>query len=211
VTAKIVTPTIGAEKFRQLASRLKKPASLFGEIAGMLEFETEANFEAEGRPDWMPLTAATKRDRLKRQKGKSLLNILQDEGFLASSVSSISGDDWALVGAGGNASDYALIQQVGGTIDRAAYSTKTTLRTDAKGELLRQPKDKRLAVFAKTKGADAHKRVRETWSEVGPFSIDIPARPYLPFKGSLDNAELQPQAEAKLIDIVSNFLEAPFE
>lgn len=202
----IITPKAGAEKFRQLAARLEKPASLFIEVAGMLEAETEANFEAEGRPDWMPLSDATKSDRMKRNNGSTVLKILQDRGILAASVNGDHGDNWAMISAGGAASDYALIQQVGGTINRAPYSTKTRLRTDAKGNLVRQGKDKRLSVFAK----DSHKRVRETWSEVAPFSIDIPARPYLPFYGSIDNATLQPQAETKLLEIVSSFLEAPF-
>ena len=202
----IITPKAGAEKFRQLAAQLDKPTSLFVEIAGMLEAETEANFQAEGRPDWMPLSDATKRERMKRNNGSTVLKILQDRGILAASVAGDHGENWAMISAGGAASDYALIQQVGGTIERAPYSTKTRLRTDAKGNLVRQGKDKRLSVFAK----DSHKRVRETWSEVAPFSIDIPARLYLPFFGSVDNATLQPEAEAKLLDIVTGFIESPF-
>lgn len=200
----IISPKAGAEKFRQLASQLKKPAEMFLEVAGMLEAETEANFEAEGRPDWVPLSIATKRERLKRNGGSTVLKILQDRGILAASVAGDHGDNWAMISAGGAASDYALIQQVGGTIERAAYSTKTRLRTDQKGNLLRQPKDKRLAVFAR----DSHKRVQESWSEVGPFSIDVPSRPYLPFYGKLESATLQPEVETKLIDIVTSFIEA---
>ncbi|WP_234082298.1 phage virion morphogenesis protein [Azonexus sp. R2A61] len=204
--ATTITPKVGADKFRQLAANLEKPASLFIEVAGMLESETEENFASQGRPDWIPLADSTKRSRLKRNNGSSLLQILQDRGILGASVAGDSGDDWAMISAGGAASDYALIQQVGGTIERAPYSTKTRLRTDAKGNLLRQPKDKRLAVFA----SDSHKRVRESWSEVGPYSVDIPARPYLPFYGSVEDATLQPQAEVKLIAIAIRFLEAPF-
>ena len=203
----VINSAAATEQFRQLASKLDKPSSLFAEVAGMLEAETEANFESEGRPDWVPLAESTKRERLKRNNGSSLLKILQDRGILGSSVSGDHGDDWAMISAGGAASDYALIQQVGGTIERAAYSAKTRLRTDGKGELLRQGKDKRLAVFA----SDTHKRVRESWSEVGPFSIDIPGRPYLPFFGSLADATLQPSAERKLIDIAVAFLGSGFE
>lgn len=153
----------------------------------------------------MPLAASTKRERLKRNRGSSVLKMLQDRGILAASVSSDFGPDFAEVGAGGAASAYAGLQQFGGTINRAAYSTKTRLRTDSKGELLRQGKDgkkKHLAVFAK----DSHKRVKETWNEVGPYSFRVPARPFLPISGPADHMTLQPVAEEKVLDIVGDWL-----
>lgn len=131
--------------------------------------------------------------------------ILQDRGILASSVSSEYGANFSLVGAGGAAKDYAAAQQFGADIDIPARSVKTRLRTDQKGNLLRQGAEwtkKNLAVFA----SDDHKRVRESWSEVGAFSIHLPARPYLPFRGAGADATLQPSAETKLIDIVSDVL-----
>lgn len=201
----MLTVQINAEnasaRLETLGRTLADSTPLFQRIAGMLEEETEANFSAQGRPDWVPLSAATREERLKRNRGSSVLMILQDRGILAASVSSDYGPDFALIGAGGAAKDYAAIQQFGGTINRAAHSTKTRLRTDSKGELLRQGangRKKNLAVFAK----DSHKRVQEKWSEVGAFSIEIPARPYLPFLESPENATLQPEAERKLLDIL---------
>lgn len=187
------------------ASGLHDGTKMYGEIAGMLEAETETNFALEGRPDWVPLSEATKQARLKRNRGSTLLKILQDRGFLAASVTTDHGADFAMVGAGGAASEYAGVHQFGGTINVPGRSVKTRLRTNKAGELLRQGAEgnkKNLAVFAK----DSHKQVRETMSEIGPFSIEMPARPYLPFSGSATDAKLQPSAEAKLIDIVATVL-----
>ncbi|WP_373559874.1 phage virion morphogenesis protein [Burkholderia sp. AU16741] len=60
---------------------------LYREIAGMLESTTRANFEAQGRPAWVPLAKSTEREKLKRNKGSSVLKILQDRGTLAGSIS----------------------------------------------------------------------------------------------------------------------------
>lgn len=184
------------EKLDALTNTLGNPRLLFQAIAGVLGSETESNFEAQGRPSWVPLSASTVTARLKRNKGSSVMQILQDHGILAKSISTEYGDDFALVGAGGAAKDYAAIHQFGGTISRAPYSTKVRLRTDSKGKLLRQG-DNKLAVFAK----DSHKRARESWHEVGAYTIKIPARPYLPFKGS-DAGMLQPETERKVLDLV---------
>lgn len=187
-----------------IAGGLRNGVSMYERIAGMLEAEAEENFAAEGRPDWVPLAESTKRERLKRNSG-SLLQILVDHGTLASSVSSDFGADFAFIGA---ATPYAAAQQLGADIQMPARSVKVRLRTDRKGNLIRQGAEgqqKNLAVFAKKK----HKLVRESLHESGPFSINIPARPYLPFFGSGADATLQPTAERKLVDIVAAVLEQP--
>lgn len=194
------------KRINEAAQQLKDGRSLFRVIAATLEAQTEANFAAQGRPSWVPLSAATKAERLKRNQGSSVLKILQDRGILAASVSPTYGADFAQIGAGGAASAYAGIHQFGGTVERPAYSVKTRLRTDAKGTLLRQAaegKGKNLAVFAK----DDHKRVRESWHEVPAYRVQIPARPYLPFSGKPDSAVLQPEAERSLLDVVMQHLQ----
>jgi phage virion morphogenesis protein len=204
ITAEInVKPA--AEMLARIDGGLVDGSSMYQRLAGMLEAETEENFAAQGRPDWVPLSEATKKERLKRGAGGSLLQTLVDHGTLASSVSSDFGADFALVGAGGAAKDYAAAQQFGADIEIPARSVKTRLRTDQKGNLIRQGSEgrmKNLAVFAN----DSHKPVRETWHESGPFSIHLPARPYLPFFGSGAEATLQPTAERKLIDIVADVI-----
>lgn len=194
------------KRIDQAAQQLKDGRSLFRALAGTLEAETESNFAAQGRPSWVPLSDATRRERLKRNQGSSVLKILQDGGILAASVSSYYGADFAVVGAGGAAKDYAAIHQFGGTIDRPAHSVKTRLRTDAKGTLQRQGTEgrgKNLAVFAK----DSHKRVRESWSTVDAYKVNIPARPYLPFSGPPESATLQPAAEQSVLDVVMRALQ----
>lgn len=192
----------------QAASDLLKNARpLYKQVAQALEFHTEQNFERQGRPDWVPLAAATVRERMKRNNGSSVLQILQDRGILARSVSSRYGADFSEIGAGGAARDYAAIQQEGGTIERAPYSVKTRLRTDRKGNLLRQGSEgsaKGRAVFAK----DSHKSVLESWNEVKAYSIKIPGRPYLPYFGSGASATLQPEAATSILDVVETMISA---
>ena len=208
----MITVDINGASARQLlgdiVEHLADGRPLFQRIAGALAAETEANFEAQGRPHWVPLAAATIAARKKRDKGGSLLSILVDRGTLASSISSEYGPDYALIGAGGAARAYAAIHQFDGTIDRAAHSTKVRLRTDARGQLMRQGTSgsaKGRAQFA----AKDHKRARETWAPVDAYQITIPARPYLPFTGSSVGATLQPEAERAILDVLERFLLGP--
>lgn len=182
---------------------LSSPQNLYRGIAQALESATEANFAAQGRPSWVPLAKSTLQDRLKRNNGSSALMILQDSGRLAASISSDYGSDFALIGA---SAEYAAIHQLGGEITRPAHSTKVRLRTDAKGNLMRQAGNQNLAVFAK----DSHKRARESWHEVGEYTIKIPARPYLPFRGSTTVPELQAEARTSIMDVVELFLRGAF-
>lgn len=202
MTARIEIDTgVAAAKLAEAQKLLADGRGMFRQIAQALEAETERNFEAQGRPAWVPLKATTITARQKRNNGGSVLRILQDRGILAASISTDYGADFAQVGAN---TPYAAIHQLGGSIERAPYSTKTRLRTDAKGNLLRQGKDGKLAIFAK----DRHKRVRESWHEVGAFTVNIPARPYLPFLGSAQSGVLQPEAEKSILDIVTAAIEA---
>ena len=192
-------------RIEQAAAKLENMRPLMQRIAGTLEHETEANFAAQGRPSWAPLSKATIAKRLKRNNGGSVLKILQDRGILASSISTAYGNDYAQIGVGGAARAYAAIHQFGGTIERAPQSRKTRLRTDARGNLVRQGTEgsaKGRATFAK----DSHKRARESWSTSGPYQIEIPARPYLPFTGSGASARLQPEAERSVLDAISRML-----
>lgn len=165
-------------------------------IAGIFESDTEANFAAEGRPHWMGLAPATIRARAKA--GTWPGKILQvSSGGLAASVTTGYTRTESRIGSN---KVYAAIQQLGGQINRAAYSTKVRHRTDAKGNLLLTEhfKGKGL-VFAK----DSHKRVKTRWFEVAAHIINIPARPYLPFSAG---GALQPSTEAKVLQQVNDYL-----
>jgi phage virion morphogenesis protein len=188
------------QRLQALADRLADARPMFQEIAGILEHETEKNFEAQGRPHWVPLAESTKRAR--RRRGDTVMRILQDHGILAGSISSDYGQDYAQIGS--NVA-YAAIHQFGGTIHHAERSVRTRLRTDKKGNLLRQGDKgsaKGRAVFAK----DSHKQARETWHHANAWQVTIPARPFLPFYGSPDNATLQPEAERSILDAIAGIL-----
>lgn len=180
---------------QRVAGGFHKTTPLMRAIAGVFEAETEANFAAEGRPHWMGLKPSTIRRRTKA--GTWPGKILQVSGQLAASVATRYNRNEAVVGSN---KAYALIQQVGGRIERAAYSTKVRHRTDAKGELLRssQLKGKGL-IFAK----DSHKRVKTRWFEVAAHGIDIPARPYLPFDAA---GNLQPSTQQKVLGVTTDYL-----
>lgn len=196
--------------------RIDKTAELLNEgtaihraIARMLEAETEANFAAQGRPAWVPLAKSTVAKRMRRNRGSSTLQMLQDRGILAASVSSQYGRDFSLIGAGGAARGYAAIQQFGGTIERAAHSGWVRLRTDRQGNLMRQGdkgRERNLAVFAKEKGQRPHKQFVTRRYTADAYTIDIPARPYLPIVGSPNDARLQPEAERSALEVVEQLI-----
>jgi len=78
-------------------------------IAGLMKHAVEENFEKEGRPKWPPLSPVTIKAR--QMKGYWPGKILQQTGGLASSISSYSDNDKAVVGTN---VVYAAIHQFGG-------------------------------------------------------------------------------------------------
>lgn len=181
----------------RIAKGLKDATPLARAIAGTLETETERNFAAEGRPAWLGLAPATAKRRTKA--GTWPGKILQVSGKLAASVATDYGRDYARIGSNRR---YAAIQQLGGTIARAAFSSWGALRTDRQGNLLRQGaegRNKNLAVFAKA----SHKRVKKIRYTVGAHSITIPARPFLPADAG---GNLQPEARAAVLSDANAYL-----
>jgi phage virion morphogenesis protein len=151
---------------QRLAQAAVNTSPLMRQIAGIMHDEVEENFAQEGRPKWMGLSPKT----LKRKKGDK---ILQESGQLASSIQQGAERTAAFVGSN---KVYAAIQNNGGKIERAAYSTKVRHRTDAKGNLLRTEHfNGKGLIFAK----DSHKRATTRWFEVGAHSFSLPARPFL--------------------------------
>ncbi|WP_420996232.1 phage virion morphogenesis protein [Cupriavidus sp. 30B13] len=146
--------------------RSKRP--LMRRLAAVMADAVEENFAQEGRPQWLGLAPRT----LKRRAGGK---ILQNSGRLAASIVSQVESDSAAVGTNVK---YAAIHQFGGEITRAAHSGWVRLRTDARGNLVRQGKDGKaahLAVFAK----DGHKRARTVRYTSAERKVKIPARPFL--------------------------------
>ena len=175
----------------RVAEGLRSPLPLFRDIAGFLEKETEDNFAAQGRPTWLGLSPRT----LKRRGADA--KILQDTGRLAGSIAIRYDRTHATVGSNVR---YAAIHQLGGTIQRAAYSKQVRHRTTAKGELLRTAGfNGRGLVFAK----GSHKRALTRWFEVPAHAINIPARPFLPFTGQ---GVLQPSTRDGVVRLSNDYL-----
>jgi phage virion morphogenesis protein len=181
---------------QRLHGGMHNPTPLMRAIAGIFEAETEANFAAEGRPAWLGLAPATIRQRTRAGTWPGKMLQVSSAG-LAASVHTDYGRSFARIGSN---KVYAAIQQLGGEVKRAAYSTKVRHRTNARGELLRSEhlKGKGL-IFAK----DSHKRAKTRWFEVAAHSFKIPARPYLPFDAS---GNLQPSTQAKVISQTTDYL-----
>jgi len=124
-------------------------------VAYDLKDETEQNFQAQGRPHWVPLAAATVKARQKKGKsGASVLQILQDSGIMAASLSTDHGQDFAQISSN---VPYAAMHQFGGKIGRGS-------------------------------------------------KVSIPARPWFPFVGMPESAQLQPEAEQTVLDTLSQML-----
>jgi len=175
----------------KVAEGIRSPLPLMRAIAGLFETETEANFAAQGRPAWLGLSPRT----LKRRGADA--KILQDTGRLAGSVATSYDRTHATIGSNVR---YAAIHQLGGTIERAAYSKQIRHRTNAKGELMRTAGfGGKGLVFAK----NSHKRTLTRWAEVPAHNIQIPARPYLPFTGQ---GVLQASARDGVVRLTNDYL-----
>ena len=161
-------------------------------VAGLLEDRTAENFAKQSGPlgKW-PARKSTPRD-----KKRGIGQLLVDTARLKNSVTSKHGSDFAEVGSN---VIYAAIHQLGGDIERAAYSKQVRHRTDAKGTLLKSEHfNGKGLIFAK----DSHKRALTRWFEVGAHTVHIPARPFLPFVGT----RLQDGVEPAILEILNRHL-----
>lgn len=180
-----------------VAARSIDATELMAGISSVLLTETEANFAAQGQPQWADLAPSTIRKRTRRGSWPGM--ILQESGQLAASVTPFSTATEAGIGTN---KAYARIQQLGGTIEREGRTGTVRLRTTGKtGKLLRQGKEGKLAnlaVFAKPSQTQA---VARAFSH-GPYNIHMPARPYLPVSAS---GELFPEAREAITRLVRSF------
>lgn len=177
-----------------LMSALANTQPMMASIASELAAQTEMAFTDEG-PGWPQLKPSTVKRR------GSAHPILQVSNALARSVTTQSGADYAQVGVGSNLS-YPAIHQFGGTIKRKGKAGSGRLRNDAKGNLLRQSGHSNLAVFANSK----HKRYSERNYQGKDYSIEIPARPFLPITA---DGQLKPTALDAVMGVLQQFLTKP--
>jgi phage gpG-like protein len=136
------------------------------EIAAIMHDEVEANFQAGGRdPKWKASKRAQKDGGQTLIDSSQLRNSIQE--FVSANSSGVSTNK-----------EYAAIHNFGGPITRKPYSGTVRLRTDAKGNLLRQGTEglkANLAVFAKS----SHKRaVSKSFSSSGS-TWNMPQREFM--------------------------------
>jgi phage gpG-like protein len=77
---------------------------------------------------------------------------------------------------------YAAIHEFGGRVHHEARTVKVRLRTDAKGNLLRQLSNSHLAIFA----SRTHKRAKEVTSKAEAYDVDMPER--APFRTGIEES-----------------------
>lgn len=153
----------------------ESPRLIFEGIATYGKTSTRLRFKTQTGPDgqkWKPS------QRVKKHGGFTL----QQTARLLRSISNRAGVSYAEWGTN---VIYARIHQLGGKIERHAHSGWTRLRTNARGQLLRQPGHAHLAVFAKA----THKRAVVRRHTTAAYVINMPARPYLGINDQ-DQAEM---------------------
>lgn len=163
-----------ADLTRALAGLRRAGADLSGlmeEIAGHLEFATQRRFETESGPGGQPWTPSS---RAREENGQTLT----DTGRLRASITrevSAASSEWAL--AIGTNVVYAAIHQFGGTIQHPARTV--TLYRHVKGRMDRFS-DWRFVKRKNANYAEDH--------QVGPYSVAMPARPFLGIDGADETA-----------------------
>jgi len=160
----------GVEELKRQLGELRSRGSnlrpLLGQIAEIMHAEVDENFTAGGRdPQW------PQSKRAKEQGGQTLI----DKGQLLGSIQA-----FVTASSAGVATNkkYAAIHNFGGPITRKPHTGSVRLRTDSKGNLLRQGTEglkANLAIFAKS----SHKRaVTKSFSSDG-YTWNMPQREFM--------------------------------
>ena len=140
-------------------------------------------FDQEG-PGWTPLKAKTRKQRVAQGFGEGpILDRKRGNLGLKGGIVEAPTNTEAVVGVRKGIL-YALAHQLGAIINRVSKPGSVRLRTNKKGDLVRQTGYKNLAVF----GKKSHKQVKEVNYAGGKsFQIKIPQRKYLYFTRELLN------------------------
>lgn len=176
-----------------LAKRVSNLAPLLGDIGESMLQRAKARFGAGVGPDgqqWKPK---------KHKNGRPTL--IGESGDLRRQI---------VMGVAGNrlevsaTAPYAAIHQFGGTVKRAAGQITTRHRTNAKGELLRSKiMGGRGLIFAGSRHAST--RVLARTFEHAAYSINIPARPFMPVRA---DGSLYPAEQAEILAQINAWLAA---
>lgn len=138
-------------------------------------------FDQEG-PGWTPLSARTRKQRVARGFDEGpILDRKRGNLGLRGGIVEAPSETEAVVGVR-EGIPYALAHQFGVIINRVVKAGSVRLRTNKKGELIRQKNYKNLAVF----GKKSHKLTKDVSYPGGKaYQIKIPQRKYLFFNDAL--------------------------
>lgn len=163
---------------------LQQPSALQRDLGELLLIIHQARFRAQVSPEELPWQALSP-GYLKR-KPKNRDKVLTLDGFLRGSLRyQVDGDDLLF----GTDRPYGAIHQFGGEIKRQAHTRTVYFRQAASGEIGRQFVRKSKSNFAQD-------------VKVGPYTISMPARPWL---------GVSVQDEARLLERVVAFLQDAME
>lgn len=141
---------------------LQNPQAMFRDMGEYMLIALDARFESQTEPDgtpWQPLSPAYQKRKRKNQD-----KILTLDGYLKNTLRYQVSDNELAVGSN---RIYAAIHQFGGEIQVAARSQQAYFNHDSKsGEVGPRFVNKRRANFSQ-------------WVTLGPYTIKIPARPWL--------------------------------
>ena len=150
------------EALRAAADLMRSPAPMFRDMGEYMLIALDERFESQSAPDGTPWQALS--PTYQRRKRKNQDKILVLDGYLKNTIRYQASDDELAVGSN---RAYAAIHQFGGEIQIAARSQQAYFRHDAKtNEVSPQFVNRRRANFSQ-------------WVSLGPYTIKIPARPWL--------------------------------
>ena len=172
---------------------------MLGHMGETLMRSTRERAARQVDPDgnkWRALSPGYKRWKDKKRPGVPILKF--DFHMLGDRLShQVVGSDLLV----GTSAPYGAAHQFGGTFQRTQKPGKVRLRTDAKGNLLRQGDEgsaSRLAIFASRR----HKRFTEREFAGKDYTVTLPARPWL---------GVSKDDEKALLDIAEDHLGGAFE
>jgi phage virion morphogenesis protein len=176
-----VTDNAVKKAMARLSRRMADPSPVMLAISEALKTQTSDNFSAQAGPlgKWPPL-------KYKRKGRDTNPQILTDSARLRNSITATHSRNTAVVGTN---VVYAAIHQFGGTINMPARSQLSYFKQDKRGSVGRLFVRKDAANYAR-------------WHTRGDGSIDMPARPFLPFA----NGKLQAGMESLIMEEIARFL-----
>ncbi|OBY58232.1 phage virion morphogenesis protein [Pseudomonas sp. AU12215] len=150
------------EALQSAADLLRNPVPMFRDMGEYMLLALDARFESQTAPDGTPWQALSPSYQKRKRKNQDKILVL--DGYLKNTIRyQVSENELAV----GTNRLYAAIHQFGGEIQIAARSQQAYFHHDAKSnEIAPRFANKRKANFSQ-------------WVTLGPYTIKIPARPWL--------------------------------